>query len=366
MHVARVRASALACAIASTFASACASGTHSASPAAVAATRPQAAPRITVQNTGVTGTLFAVSAVNAYVVWASGTGGAVLRTKDGGATWEKRPVPGGERLGFRDVHALNADSAWVLSIGNGNASRIYFTGDGGATWKLQFQNADTSAFYDCITMLDAKRGVVFGDASQGRTMVLRTDNGGATWNLLPQANVPAPVKGEGAYAASGRCVVHAGDKRVWIATGGPESRLFISDDAGVHWTLHATPFVHTASAGTSGLDFRDTRRGIGVAGDMSNLKGDSARAVVAVTNDGGNTWELRTRPPLPGALTGVTWVPGAGPETAVAAGFGGVFYTLDGGRTWTTASDQGHAGLDAFGRTAWIGSTKGTVLRIDW
>ena len=325
-----------------------------------------AAPKITVQTTGVTGTIFAVHALSNSVVWASGTGGAVIRTLDGGKTWERKTVPGGEKLGFRDVYAENASSAWILSIGNGDASRIYYTADGGTTWKLQFQNTDSSAFYDCITMFDHKTGVVFGDASQGRTMVLRTDNAGESWALLPQSNVPAPVKGEGAYAASGRCIVSSGNKHAWIATGGPESRLFISDDAGVHWTLHSTPFVHTASAGTSGLDFRDTRHGIGVAGDMSNLKTDSARAVVAVTDDGGKTWELRARPGLPGALTGVAWVPGVGKETAVAVGFGGVFYTMDGGRTWTTASDVGHAGIDAHDRTAWAGGTRGTVLRIDW
>ena len=61
-------------------------------------------------------------------------------------------------------------------------------------------------------MLDTKRGVVFGDASQGRTMILRTDNGGASWELLPQSNVPAPVKGEGAYGrvAAASCTVATG------------------------------------------------------------------------------------------------------------------------------------------------------------
>lgn len=326
----------------------------------------QTAPRITVQNTGATTTLFAVSAVNQNVVWASGGNGTVIRTTDGGTTWERKPVPGGERLGFRDVHAISKDSAWILSIGNGSASRIYFTADGGANWNLQFQNADTAAFFDCITMLDNKRGVVFGDAANGRTMILRTENGGSSWGLLPEANVPAPVKGEGGYAASGRCIVHSGDKTVWIATGGPESRIFKSEDAGVHWKLHKTPFMHTASGGTSGIDFRDTKRGIGVAGDMGKLKDDTASAVVAVTNDGGNTWELRTRPGRPGALYGVTWVPGAGNETAVAAGQPGVFYTTDAGRSWTSATDVGHAGLDARGKTAWVGGMKGTVLRIDW
>src|ERR1700712_1787100 len=100
------------------------------------------APRVTTQTTGATATLFAVYAVNDSVVWASGSRGGVVRTTDGGKTWKLRPVPNGERLEIRDVHALSADSAFLLTIGNGNASRIYFTADGGANWKLQFQNAD--------------------------------------------------------------------------------------------------------------------------------------------------------------------------------------------------------------------------------
>ena len=34
-----------------------------------------------------------MSVVNERVVWASGTGGTVLRTVDGGATWSARNVP---------------------------------------------------------------------------------------------------------------------------------------------------------------------------------------------------------------------------------------------------------------------------------
>jgi photosystem II stability/assembly factor-like uncharacterized protein len=324
----------------------------------------QAGPRVTTQPIGGSALFFAVHAVSPTVVWASGTGGTIARTVDGGSTWQLRPVPGGDSLQFRDIHAFGADTAFALAIGNGEASRIYRTIDGGNSWTEQFRNTDPDAFYDCFTFVDAQRAVVFGDAANGRTHVLRTTNGGASWALLPPAAVPAPLEGEGAYAASGRCVVHAGE-RVFIATGGPGSRLFVSDDAGATFALFDTPFVKSASAGTSGLAFRDPMHGIGVAGDMTNLRGDSAQAVVAVTDDGGRTWTLRQRPPLPGALTGVTWVPGAGTETAVAAGFGGVFSTRDAGRSWQSLSDQSHAGLDAFGRTAWVGG-RGHILRLDW
>ncbi len=325
-----------------------------------------ASPRVTSQPTGTTASLFGIFPVSEQVVWASGSKGVVLHTRDGGTTWERKAMPGGDSLQFRDIHARGADTAWALSIGNGAASRIYFTADGGSTWREQFRNADSAAFYDCITMLDAKVGIVFGDAAHGQTQILRTTDGGSHWALLPATQVPTPLEGEGAYAASGRCVVSAGPKHVFIATGGPGSRLFTSDDAGVHWTVRATPFVHTKSAGTSGLDFRDPNNGIGVAGDMTNLRSDTASAVVAVTTNGGKSWELRTRPPLAGSLTGAVWVTGAGKETAIALGFGGAFSTRDGGRTWTVLSDKGHTGIGSFGKTAWLGGTNGTILRVDY
>jgi photosystem II stability/assembly factor-like uncharacterized protein len=324
-----------------------------------------APPRVTTQAVGGSALLFAVHAVSERVVWASGTGGTVLRTTDGGTTWTRRPVPGGDSLQFRDVHAFGADTAFVLAIGNGDASRIYRTLDGGASWTETFRNADPEAFYDCFTFPDARTGIVYGDAAGGRTHVLRSTDGGRSWALLPERAVPAPLAGEGAYAASGRCVVHGDARTVYIATGGPGSRLFVSTDAGATFTARETPFARAASAGTSGLAFRDARTGIGVAGDMANLRGDTLAAVVAVTGDGGVSWQRRPRPPLPGALTGVTWVPGAGAETIVAAGFGGVFTSDDGGRHWQVITDAGHAGLDAFGRTAWVGG-RGVVTRLDW
>src|SRR5690349_4016933 len=69
------------------------------------------APRITEQTSGTTQLIQAVHAVSARVVWASGHGGVVLRTRDGGSTWQRVPAPGGDTLEFRDVHAASADSA---------------------------------------------------------------------------------------------------------------------------------------------------------------------------------------------------------------------------------------------------------------
>src|ERR1041385_5992728 len=85
----------------------------------------------TPQTSGTTARLRGVSAVNAKVAWASGSRGTYLRTIDGGATWQVGTVPGAEKLDFRDVDAFSAETAYLLSIGNGESSQIYKTTDGG-------------------------------------------------------------------------------------------------------------------------------------------------------------------------------------------------------------------------------------------
>src|SRR5262245_4683164 len=92
--------------------------------------------------------LIAVSAVHDRIVWASGAQGTYIRTTDGGTTWQAARVPDADSLQFRDVHAVDANTAYLLSIGNGSQSRIYKTTDAGAQWTLQYTNPDSAGFYD--------------------------------------------------------------------------------------------------------------------------------------------------------------------------------------------------------------------------
>src|SRR5688572_22701512 len=91
----------------------------------------------TMQTIGLTTRLRGVSAVSEKVAWASGAGSTVLRTEDGGVTWQKLNVTT-DALDFRDIDAIDEETAYALSIGNGPASRIYKTTDGGKTWTMQF------------------------------------------------------------------------------------------------------------------------------------------------------------------------------------------------------------------------------------
>ena len=325
-----------------------------------------ASPIVTEQMSGTNQLIQSVYAVSASVVWASGHGAVVLRTIDGGKSWQRKRVPGADSLEFRDVHAVSADTAWVLSAGSGTRSRIYRTNDGGNSWKLQFTNTDSAAFYDCFTMLDSKRGIAFSDASGGRTLILRTEDGGEMWKLLANDVVPAPLASEGAFASSGQCVVSAGASTVLIATGSPQARLFRSTNAGRGFVALGTPFVKGEVSGLTGLAFKNASYGMAVGADINRLRTDTSSKVVGVTADGGVTWTMRTRPPLPGALSGVAWVPGAGEETAVVVGFGGAFVTHDAGKSWGVLNDSLYTGVAAWGKTAWIAGGGGRITRPDW
>src|ERR1700690_2388870 len=108
--------------------------------AAIAA-RPQAQPQTDPWqklDVPTTASFRGLSAVSSDIVWASGTGGTIIRTTDGGATWSVRTVAGAEKLDFRGIHAFDANTAVIMSSGNAEdgQARIYRTTDGGENWKV--------------------------------------------------------------------------------------------------------------------------------------------------------------------------------------------------------------------------------------
>src|SRR5262245_16162556 len=124
---------------------------------------------------------------------ASGGDGVYLKTTDGGATWRAATVPGAEALDFRDVEAFDSDTAYLLSIGEGERSRIYKTTDGGGHWRLQFTNRNPKAFFDALAFWDADRGVAVSDSVDGRFVIIRTTDGGESWKELPPEKLPPEI-----------------------------------------------------------------------------------------------------------------------------------------------------------------------------
>lgn len=324
-------------------------------------------PMWTMQSTGSTASLRGVSAVSDRVAWASGSRGTVLRTMDGGATWEPRVVPGGEALDFRDVDAFSADVAYALSIGNGDASRIYKTTDGGATWQLQFTNQEPDGFYDAMAFWDARRGVAVSDSINGQFVIIRTEDGGATWTRVPPGGLPPAQEGEGYFAASGTNVAVWGDRHVWLGTGAASrARVLRSADAGRTWQISETPLLGGGTAGIYSIAFRDAMHGMVVGGAYD--KEDEAIDNVAVTADGGATWALVRGPDGPSALAGfrsaVKYLPGT--TALVAVGPSGTDISRDDGRTWSPLEGPGfHTfSLTPDGVVGWGAGSRGRIGRL--
>ncbi len=319
---------------------------------------------VTPQTSNTTQALIGLHAVNQRVVWAGGAGGTFLRTTDGGAHWRAGVVPGAEAVQFRDVHALDSLTAWLLSIPSGDSARIYRTTDGGEHWTLQFQNHDPAAFYDCFAFWDTRHALAISDAVTGRIPILLTDDGGEHWTLLPQTEAPAADSGEGSPAASGTCVVSGRPGHAWIGTiGGKQgARVLRTADRGRTWQSTVTPVGHQApGAGIFTLVFRNSLRGF-AAGSGDSTRVPTGR--VARTSDGGRTWRLVGDPSFPGTVYGLAMVPGR-PRMLIATGPGGSSISRDDGCSWKPLDTANYWTVEfASASTGWMVGPRGRIAKV--
>lgn len=316
------------------------------------------------QASGTKASLRGISAVSDEVAWASGSGATVLRTMDGGSRWARvAPPPGSDSLDFRDVHAVSARTAYLMSAGPGAQSRIYKTTDAGRSWTLQHSRSDSAFFLDAIAFWDSEHGVAMSDPVAGRFAVATTSDGGRRWVPVAPDSMPPALPGEAGFAAGGAALVTAGTRHAWFTTGGTAARVFASSDGGRSWMVAATPLARgAASRGGFALAFADARRGALVGGDYAAPA--DGRSVAAVTTDGGRRWTLPPGPLPRGYRSGLALVPGTGGRTLVAVGTSGSDRSVDGGATWQPLDTLAYNAVSFASRTAgWAVGPGGRVAR---
>ena len=287
---------------------------------------------LTMQSSGTSALLQAVSPVSDGVVWVSGHQATYARSLDGGTTWEAMEMPGAEGLQFRDVAAFDDRTAYLMSSGTGELSRIYRTDDGGGTWRLQYTATHPEAFLDCMDFWSPDRGLVYGDEVDGEPFLLRTEDGGESWSRVDAAGLPAALDGEGGFAASGTCLITGEDGRAWVATGaGGRARVLSTEDYGVTWSVVDAPVVGGASSGLTTIQIAPDGGGIALGGVIGNdtIRSDN----VIVTADGGDSWADGGALAMTGPVYGSSLLG----DVAVAVGPRGMNWSTDGGASWRTA-----------------------------
>jgi photosystem II stability/assembly factor-like uncharacterized protein len=312
------------------------------------------------QVSGTAASLRGVSAVNARVVWASGSAGTWLRTIDGGASWQGATVPGAAGLDFRGVRAIDEHTAYLMSSGPGDQSRVYGTSDDGAHWTLVFTNPDPNGFFDAIAFWDERHGILAGDPVDGRSAIFTTDDAGRHWL---RRNTPPALPNEGSFAASNSCLFTLGKHEAWLATGGSgHGRVFYSSDGGRNWAVSATPVRGDgASSGIFSLAFSDGNHGIAVGGDYA--KDTKASENLAVTTDGGRTWKSTDAPGPNGFRSAVAYLPGR--NMWLATGTSGSDISIDNGKTWKQFDSSPYNALGVVsGRLVWAVGPKGRIATL--
>lgn len=310
-----------------------------------------AAPAWAVQSSGVSASLFSVKAVNAYVAWACGAKGTVLRTTDGGTTW-MQTSPLVSSLNCYNIEARDANIAWVVAHDpNSIVSVLFKTTNGGSTWTQQLTSNDPNTFYDDVRFYDASNGILLGDPEGGYFVIYTTTNGGNSWTRTASANIPAPLTGE--YGLTNNMSIFGNS--AWFSTvniAGSYPRVFRSTDRGKTWTAGR----FTTALGT---ELSTTAFASETVGLVQGITGDIIR-----TTNGGVDWSS----PI---SIGATWggsIDFATPTAAVYVGFGGrCSLSLDGGLTWVSRTTPDTTGIYrvSFSSSAdgWAVGNRGTIWK---
>jgi photosystem II stability/assembly factor-like uncharacterized protein len=291
-----------------------------------------------------------------YVAWVSGTRGAIRRSLDRGKSWKEIRVDGADDLDFRDIEAFGEDTAYLMSSGDGEKSRIYKTSDGGKSWRLQYSDKRAGFFLDSLACGSKDHCFALSDPVDGKFLVLVTGDG-EHWSELPGGRMPVALATESAFAASGTSIVLC-DSNILFGTGGPAARVFRSADRGRSWTAVETPLAHGNSSSGIFSIACSGRSVVAVGGDYKDPSG--AGRVAIYSTDLGESWHLAAGQ-TGGYRSGAAFFSGT---EVVAVGTNGSDVSHDGGVHWTHLGSSLNLNAVSFSAgDGWAVGPKGAIAR---
>ena len=304
-------------------------------------------------------------AVSNEVAWACGSQGTIVQTTDGGKNWLHHSIPHLQTVEIRSIHAWDGNEAIVATAGQ--PALILKTIDRGVTWKTVYENKSPQAFFDGMKFWNDRSGVAFSDPVDGGLLIVKTDDRGDSWKEIEPTAIPKMDIGEAGFAASNSSLHAFGNQLAWIGLGGGNegpSRVFRSQDGGLHWTSHiAPPIGRGISSGIFSIAFENERSGIAVGGDYN--KTTIATQNIAITDDGGLNWrEPRTNRPrgFRSTVVAIASRESDVPKTIwLTCGPSGCDWSSN-GEDWSALSDIGfHVMSVAPDSTVWAAGSMGRI-----
>lgn len=251
-------------------------------------------------------------AVGGVSDFAPEDGDLILKTTNGGATWNSQRSGRGNIV---SIQFVNQNIGWALDLGQRTATTLLKTTDGGTSWASQhiFDGAVLSASF-----ISQDLGWIVG----GDGTIERTDDGGTTW--LPQVGI------DGYNLTS---VQFLDQFKGWVlaidAAGGPNqnSRIMKTEDGGATWI---SQYVETTLGLLNSVEFVNPEVGCVVGGGADS-------AIILNTTDGGTTWARKTFTfSQQNYFKDVSF---ADPLNGWTVGYNGaIFHTTNGGTTWNAES----------------------------
>jgi photosystem II stability/assembly factor-like uncharacterized protein len=230
----------------------------------------------------VPGTGFTMSAItfsDSQHGWAVGGNGLIIRTRDGGKSWEllKPPTRTEASVRVSDLHAVHFANSRVGYVAGheryGNKTsdevwgnvEIFCTQDGGDTWRQCYKENQPGSVFQIVTVSESEAFAVLDGVH-----LLKTDDQGKTWR-------PVPLSSK--YVSS---IAFATNGVGWIV--GNKGCFQRSDDGGKTWEQPASLTRDFVNRDWQAIAFNSNGTGLAV-GENSTL---------ALTTDNGKTWELQT------------------------------------------------------------------------
>ena len=270
----------------------------------------------------------------------------ILMTHNGGRSWQKVYSDTGknERRYWPLLTEGVAYPVPSLAIVTADSGFILRTSDGGTTWEeRRVVETENAVDRGEISMCDSAHGIILWkwpvfDSVGTPDFLMKTEDGGLTWNRLPNSPHPSEWKGvplwENLPIYSIYCV--APDHYI-CALSGPSGKIFsVTMDGGETWHHNEDPFGIPYRFNSPSFQFFNRHHGIvGAKEDRVN------RAIVARTDDGGLSWKVLYNDSIEGKRGNIYSISFRDSLNGLAAGLGFIFRTTNGGVDWSYDSAEG-------------------------